>query len=213
MKYINLQMQLVDFEVAKKFLSEYKILSPRTVFVVSEKELLKNIKGFKYPVFLKIYGKNILHRTEKMGVGEASSKAEMVKMFSKMKRINGTEGILVQEKINGKSLILGMKRDPQFGPVVMVGLGGIFTEILKDFVLRVAPISENEALKMIAELKGYDYLLGKRDEKPVNLKEIAEIIVSLSKLSLKEENIKEIDLNPVIADAKKAVAVDFKFLQ
>lgn len=205
-------MQLVDFEVAKKLLSDYRILSPRTVFVVSEKELIKSIKGFKYPVFLKIYGKNILHRTEKMGVGEATNKAEMVKMFYQMKRIKGVDGILVQEKINGKSLILGMKRDPQFGPVIMVGIGGIFTEILKDFVLRVAPISEGEALKMISELKGYDYLLGKRDKKPVNLREVAKVVAALSRLSLKEENMKEIDLNPVIADGKKAVAVDFKFL-
>jgi len=205
-------MQLVDFETARKFLLEYKISFPRTVFIISEKDLLKSVKDFKYPVFLKIYGKNILHRTEKMGVGEAANKAEMARMFSKMIKIEGVEGILIQEKAFGKSLIIGMKRDAQFGPVIIVGIGGIFAEVLKDFVLRVAPVSEKDALKMLAELKGYDYLLGKRDRNPVNLKEIAKIVVALSKLSLKKTEIKEIDLNPVIVDGQEALAVDFKFL-
>ena len=214
-------MQLVEFEVVKKLLTEYKISFPRTVFASpavalakagSGKGLSEIIKGFKYPVFLKIYGKNILHRTEKMGVGEAQNKAEMIKIFSKMRKIKGVEGILVQEKVNGKSLIVGMKRDAQFGPVIVAGIGGIFTEILKDVVLRVAPVSEKDAFKMLSELKGYDYLCGKRDKKPVNLKAVAKIIIALSDLVLKEKAIKEVDLNPVIADDKKALAVDFKFL-
>jgi len=205
-------MPIVDFEVAEKLLKEYKILSPRVVFALSTKELEKKIKGFKYPLFLKIYGKNILHRTEVKGVREVSDKKELQKTFLAMMKIKGTEGILIQEKVEGKSLIIGMKRDPQFGPVIMVGIGGIFAEVLKDFTLRVAPVSEKEAFKMLAELKGYDYLLGKRDKKAINLKEVAKIIVALSNLAEKHGEIKEIDLNPVIANEKKAMAVDFKFL-
>lgn len=205
-------MQLVEFEVAKKLLSKYKILSPRTIFVSSEKEASKVAKDFKYPVFLKIYGKNILHRTEKGGVGEATNKIELLRMFSKMIRIKGTEGVLIQEKVLGKSLILGMKRDPQFGSVIIVGIGGIFTEVLNDVVLMVAPIAENEALKMLSELKGYAYLCGKRDNMPINLKAVVKIIIALSDLAQQMPEIKEIDLNPVIVNGKKAVAVDFKFL-
>lgn len=209
-------MEVVEFEVAKKLLVENGIPFPRTVFVSSEKELLKDIKNFKFPVFLKIYGKDVLHRMEIGGVGEASNRAELKKMFLKMIKIKGAEGVLIQEKVIGKSLIIGMKRDLQFGPVIMVGIGGTFTEIIKDFVLRVAPVSEKEALKMLVELKWYAYLCGKRDKEPVNFKEIAKIIVSLSKLSLKRPEgypeIKEIDLNPVIANGKIASAVDFKFL-
>jgi len=205
-------MELTNFEKSKKILSEYKIPFPRTVFVSSEKDLLKESKNFKYPVFLKIYGKDILHRTDINGVGEASNLAESKKMLSKMMKIKGADGVLIQEKVEGKSLIVGMKRDPQFGPVIMVGIGGIFTEILKDVVLRVAPISEKDALKMLSELKAYDYLLGKRDHQAINLEAVAKIIVSLSELSLKETEIVQIDLNPVIANGKKALAVDFKFL-
>ena len=161
---------------------------------------------------MKVYGKDILHRTEIGGVGEAKDKTELLKMFSKMLKIKGVEGVLVQEKVDGKSLIIGMKRDPQFGPVIMVGIGGIFTEILKDFILRVAPVSKEEALNMLIELKGYNYLCGKRDNQPINFEETAKIITAISNLALKHEEIIEIDLNPVISNAKKSSAVDFKFI-
>ncbi len=205
-------MQLVGFEDAKKILSKYKISFPRTVFVSSDKELLKSVKNFKYPLYLKIYGKDILHRTELGGVGEASNKADLQKLFFRMIKIKGTDGVLIQEKVNGKSLIMGMKRDAQFGPIIIVGIGGIFAEILKDFVLRVAPISEKAALEMFSELKGYAYLCGARDKEQINFKAAAKIMVALSDLAIKEKEIKEIDLNPVIVNSKKASAVDFKFL-
>ena len=129
-----------------------------------------------------------------------------------MIKMEGVDGVLVQEKVLGKSLIVGMRRDSQFGPVIMVGIGGIFTEIMQDFNLRVAPVSEVEALEMMSELKGYNYLCGKRDNSPINFKKVAEIIVAISDLSIKENKIQEIDLNPVISNEKSAFAVDFKFL-
>ena len=205
-------MQLVDFEVAKNILSKYKISFPKTVFVLSGNNINKSIKGLKYPLFLKAYGKNILHRIELGGIKEVATLAELRKIFPKIFKIKGVDGILVQEKADGKNLILGMKRDAQFGPVIMVGIGGLLTEILNDVVLRVAPVSETEALKMLTELKGYSYLLGKRDKKVVNLRAVAKIVAALSSLALKETYIKEIDLNPVIANEKTASAVDFKFL-
>ncbi|MFA6190152.1 MAG: acetate--CoA ligase family protein [Candidatus Staskawiczbacteria bacterium] len=205
-------MQVIDFELAKKLLAKYKISFPRTVLCITPEEAQKTADIFGYPVFLKIYGNDILHRTEINGVDEAKNKEEAIKMFSKMIKIKGVEGVLIQEKVDGKNLIIGMKRDPQFGPVVMVGIGGIFTEILKDFVLRVAPVSEKEALKMMSELKGYDYLCGKRDKKPINFEKVAKIIVAISELSINQPEIQEIDLNPVISNIKTALAVDFKFI-
>ncbi len=205
-------MELIDIKSAEKFLSKYKISTPKTSLIVSEKEAIKAVEVFKYPVFLKIYGKNILHRTEVGGVDEAQDREEAMKMFSKMMKIKGAEGVLIQEKVEGKSLIIGMKRDPQFGPVIMVGIGGIFTEILKDFVLRVAPVSEKDALEMLKELKGYNYLQGERDKEPIHFEKVAKIIEAVSKLSLNENQIQEIDLNPVISNIKTASAVDFKFI-
>ena len=156
-------MELISFEEAQKILAKYKIAFPKSVFVLPGEVLAKSglkknfwdkIKVFKYPVFIKIYGKNIFKRTDIGGVGEAQNKAELEKLFLKMAKIKGTEGIFIQEKVEGKNLVIGMKRDPQFGPVVMAGIGGIFAEVLKDFVLRVAPVSQKEALKMLTELKG-----------------------------------------------------------
>ena len=205
-------MQVVEFGVAEKLLSKYKIPLARTVFVVSEKELLKNIGKFKYPLFLKIYGKNIFRRTDIGGVEEVKNKADLKKTFLKMMKIKGAEGILVQEKIEGKNLIIGTRKDPQFGPVVMCGIGGIFAEVFNDFALRIAPVSEKEALKMLTELKGYDYLCGKRDKKPINFKEVSKVIVAISSIGLNEEEIKDVTLNPVISNEKIATTVDFKFL-
>jgi len=203
-------MKLLDFKETTELLNKYGISFPATVFASSKKEILS--AGKRFPAYVKVYGKDILHRTEKLGVKEVASRQDLLKTFLAMQKIKGTEGVLFQEKIEGKSLIVGMKRDSQFGPVIMVGIGGIFTEIFKDFSLRVAPVSEKEAIKMIAELKGYDYLLGKRDKKPVNIKKVAKIVAAVSKLSLENGNIREIDLNPVIADKSRALAVDFKFL-
>jgi acyl-CoA synthetase (NDP forming) len=205
-------MELVDFDATKKLLVEYSISFPKTFFVVTEKEMEIACGVVKFPVFLKIQGKNILHRTDVGGVDKANNKKELTELFFKLMKIVGAEGILIQEEVLGKSLIVGMKRDAQFGPVIMVGIGGIFTEILKDFVLRVAPVSNEDALKMITELKGYGYLCGQRDKQPINFNEVAKIIAEISNLSIKHSEIKEIDLNPVISNEKKALAVDFKFL-
>jgi hypothetical protein len=205
-------MQLIDFKNAEKLLLDYKILYSRTFFVLTKKEALVAAKKIKYPVFLKVYGKHILHRIELGGTKEVRSPAELSKTFLVMKKIKGVDGILVQEKVIGKNIILGMKRDAQFGPVILVGIGGTLTEVLNDIVLRVAPVSLVNAMDMLKELKGYSYLCGKRDKKSVNLKDVAKIIVALSNLAIKEGKIKEIDVNPVIANEKKATAVDFKFL-
>lgn len=203
-------MQVVDFESANKLLSKYKILTPRTVFVVSKKDLRK-ARWFKYPLFLKVEGKNILHRTDLGGVAGVESKKDLEKAFLRIMKIRGADGVLIQEKVDGKELIIGMKRDPQFGPAVIVGIGGILAETINDFVLRIAPVSEQDALNMLSELKGYSYLLGKRDKKKINLKAAAKVIIALSNIGLKED-IKEATLNPVMVNEKYALALDVKFL-
>lgn len=203
-------MEVVDFESANKLLKKYKILAPRTVFVTSKKDLGR-ARWFKYPLFLKVDGKNILHRTDLGGVAKIENKKYLEKTFSKMMKIKDVDGVLIQEKIEGKELIIGMKKDPQFGPAVMVGIGGLLAETINDFVLRIAPVSEQEALDMLSELKGYSYLLGERGGKRINLKSAAKVIVALSDIGLNED-VKEATLNPVIVDENNALAVDVKFL-
>ncbi len=121
----------------------------------------------------------------------------------------GKGKILVQRQIEGGiELIAGMVRDPQFGPCVMLGLGGIFAEILKDTVFAVAPLSHKEALSMIERLKSQKLLDGFRNFAPVDRESLAKIIMNLGELGCSNPKIKEIDINPLIATKEKIVAVD-----
>jgi len=120
--------------------------------------------------------------------------------------------MLIQPMMKGKEIIIGMKRDPFFGPVIVFGLGGIFVEILKDVSMRIAPLTKKDASEMLTEIKGIEILKGARGEKSVNFKALQKIILSLSRLSLKHREIKEIDLNPVMVDEKEARVVDARII-
>ena len=112
----------------------------------------------------------------------------------------------------GHEVLIGMKRDSNFGPVIVFGLGGIFVEILKDVSRRVAPLSPIDADEMMAEIKGYKLLTGARGQKPVNLSALRKIILAVSKMSLEHPEIKSLDLNPVIVNEKEAYLVDVRVI-
>ncbi len=118
------------------------------------------------------------------------------------------EGILVQQMAPlGHELIVGLKKDPQFGHALMFGLGGIFVEVYKDVSFRVVPIEKNEALDMISEIKGYPILKGIRGRKPADIEALACVLVAVSRMAQKE-NILELDINPLIVGETGAIAVD-----
>jgi acetyltransferase len=123
------------------------------------------------------------------------------------------EGMLVQAMVSGKEVIIGMKRDATFGPTILFGLGGIFTEALKDTSLRIAPVSKEVALEMIHEIRGINILTGLRGEASVDLEKLSDIIVKLSKLAVDHPEIKEIDLNPVIVNSDEAFVVDARVMR
>ena len=205
-------MALLGFSETKKLFLKYKLPALKAELFESEKKALTFAKKIGFPVVLKIWSSNILHRTDIGGVKVGiNNEKDFKKAFFDLQKIKNVERIIVQKMGQGEQIVLGMKRDGQFGPVLMFGLGGIFVEILKDISFRVCPVSAKEALKMIKEIKGYSILRGARTGKKVNINALVNMIVGLSKLSLKEKNIKEIDLNPVIANEKGAWAADFKF--
>ncbi|PIU81168.1 acyl-CoA synthetase, partial [Candidatus Micrarchaeota archaeon CG06_land_8_20_14_3_00_50_6] len=118
-------------------------------------------------------------------------------------------GVSIQEIIReGKEVILGMSRDPQFGPLVMFGLGGIYVEVLKDVAFRVAPFSEKEALEMVQEIKTYPLLSGVRGEKPVDIHSIVDCLLRSSQLVTDFPEILEMDINPLKVRNKGALAID-----
>jgi len=203
-------MKQIDFIEAVNLLKKYNLDFVDFHIINS----LKDFDKLRYPIVLKIFSKKILHKTDVGGVITNIRDKEKAKMcFNKLKRIRDVEGIVAQKQEEGVEVIIGMKRDEQFGPVVMFGLGGIFIEVLRDVSFRICPLTKKDAFEMIKEIKGYKILKGIRGKKGVDIDKIVDLILKLSKLALNEKEIKEIDLNPVIVNEKRAVIVDVRMLK
>lgn len=175
------------------------------------------LKVAKYPVALKVISDEIIHKSDqgcvKLNVKDEDS---LRKAYSEVISNAGgakVDGVLVQSMAKpGSELIVGGRKDEQFGPVILFGLGGIFVEVFKDFSLRVCPIERADALEMITEIKAYPLLRGVRGRKPVDIEAIAEVLQKVSKLLYENEQIKEMDVNPVIVYEKGYCAVDVRVL-
>ena len=161
-----------------------------------------------YPVALKVMSADIPHKTEagviKLGVRSetelATSFGEILEKAKKFKADAKIDGVLIQEMAEkGVELIIGMKRDASFGPVIMFGLGGIFVEVFKDVSFRIPPLSMRDAREMIEEIKGSKLLKGYRGMEKMDVEAIASTLMSVAGLSLDlGEEIRELDINPVI---------------
>ncbi len=209
-------MEILSFEETKKILLKYKLPFCKTEIFNSKEKALLFAKQIGFPVVLKIHAQKIFHKSEVGGVKiNIKNEEEFSVAWDEIeKNIKGknVEGILVQEMVSGNEIAIGMKRDSQFGPVLMFGLGGIFIEIIKDVAFRVAPTDKEEAIKMIKETKGFELLNGARGKKKVDITNIAEMIVNLSNLSTKEEKIQSIDFNPVMVMDKQTLITDFRII-
>ena len=170
-----------------------------------------------YPVVMKINSPDISHKTEIEGIKTGvTGRQEVNDTFNQIvnsvhheKPGSKINGVIVQEQLDGLEVALGMKRDPQFGPMIMVGLGGIYIEALHDISFGIAPISEQEAEEMIDELKASELFEGVRGEKH-SMEAVKEAIIKLAELSLNHEEIQEIDINPLILDKDKAYVTDIE---
>lgn len=213
-------MKLVSQDDALKLLDEFNPTYPQSRLYKTRDEVA-SIDGVDYPLILKIDSPDIVHKSDagmvQLGIKD---KDELLKRFDAMQEnlkknfpSAYVNNYLIQEQIVGKEIIIGMKRDPVFGPAIMFGLGGIFVEVLKDVSFRVAPVTKKEANEMIREIKAFKILEGVRGEGSVNIDSIAELIVMVSKLSVKYEMIEEIDFNPVIVNNKAAYLVDVRILK
>jgi acyl-CoA synthetase (NDP forming) len=182
-------------------------------------EAVAAAKALGYPVVLKIESPDILHKTEAKGVAlniadEATVRSAFAALTANAKQYKADAriaGVLVQAMAKGDvELVIGLKRDPTFGPVVMVGLGGVLIEVFKDVVFRAAPVTEAEALRMLDELKSKVILDGVRGKPPVNKKALAQMISAVSRFGAAAgPRLAELDLNPVLAGAQGVTAVDW----
>jgi acetyltransferase len=172
-----------------------------------------------YPVVLKIESPDILHKTEAKGVSlnlkdSAAVRTAFMQLVANAKQYKADAqiaGVLVQAMAQGDvELVIGLKRDATFGPVVMVGLGGVLIEVFKDVVFRAAPVTEGEALRMLDELKSKVVLEGVRGKPPVDKTAIAKMVSAVSRFGAAAgPRLAELDLNPVLAGPHGATAVDW----
>jgi acyl-CoA synthetase (NDP forming) len=206
---------------AKTVCIEYEI--PVTKFKVAknEAESVKFAEEIGYPVVLKIVSPDIIHKSDVGGVIVNLKDAKEVRnackqILENVRKRNAKAkivGVLVQEMApSSTEVIVGAIKDPQFGPSLMFGLGGIFVEVLKDVTFRVAPITEDEAREMITEVKAYPLLRGYRNIPPADVDAIIKILLNTSRLVMKHQEIKELDLNPIIVYEKGAKTVDARII-
>ena len=179
-------------------------------------DLQKAMEELGKPVALKVVSPEISHKSDVGGVMlNLNDFSQAEKAYEKMNSLNQGKiaGVLVQKMVlDGKEVILGAKRDPSFGPVVLFGLGGIYVEILKETSLRVAPINRSESEEMISETKGSDIFKGLRGEQPLDTEALVESLLRLSQLVTDFPEIEGIDINPVKVLEKGAIAVDARIL-
>lgn len=206
---------------AKTICTEYGI--PVTKFKVAsnQKEASKFADEIGYPVVLKIVSPDIIHKSDAGGVivnlkTSLEVTAGYCKILENVKKYKADAkivGVLVQEMApNSTEVIVGAIKDPQFGQTVMFGLGGIFVEVLKDVNFRIAPLSDDDAKEMITELKAYPLLKGFRNTPPADIEALVGILCSTSRLVMDNPEIKELDLNPVLAYQKGAKTVDARII-
>lgn len=181
-------------------------------FVSADKdEIVAFAERVGYPVVVKVVGP--VHKSDVGGVTlNIHSQQVLSAEFDRMMQIPDATAVMVQKMIRGTELFIGAKYEPRFGHVVLCGLGGIFVEVLKDVSSGLAPLSYEEAYSMIRSLRGYKILKGTRGQRGINERKYAEIIVRLSTLLRFATEIKEMDINPLLADGDDIIAVDARIL-
>ena len=202
---------------AKALVSAWGIQVPKSVLIKGLDDMAIKLKEITPPLVLKVVSQDIIHKRDVGGVitglkdSEEVSIAlrEMKETLAEKAPAARIEGFLLEEMVpTGIELIIGGLRDPQFGPAVMFGTGGIAVELVKDVSFRLAPLNREEVFEMMREVKSYPLLTGFRGSKPVDLKKLASAVMALSEILLGIEEIKEIEINPLLVSEVGAVAVD-----
>lgn len=206
---------------AKTVCTDYGIPVTKFELAKNEDQAVKFAEKIGFPVVLKIVSPDILHKSDVGGVmvnlrdesQVRNAYQQIIKNVKKHKVNAKIVGVLVQEMApESTEVIVGSIKDPQFGPALMFGLGGIFVEVLKDVTFRIAPITEEEALEMITEVKAYPLLKGYRNTPPADINAIVQILLKTSRLVMEHQEIKELDLNPIMVYEKGAKIVDARIV-
>jgi acyl-CoA synthetase (NDP forming) len=206
---------------AKAICMDYGIPVPKFALADNPIEAAQLAEQIGFPVVLKVVSPDIIHKSDAGGVMiNLKNAAEVQSAYGKIlvnaERYNAAakiNGVLVQEMaLQSTEVIIGSVKDSQFGQTIMFGLGGIFVELFKDVAFRIAPISRQDAQEMITEVRSYPLLKGYRNTPPADIEAIVDILMRISRLSMDHQEIKEIDLNPVIVYLKGAKTVDARMI-
>lgn len=206
---------------AKELLREYGIPVPDFRLIKNVEEVSRITGEIDFPLVMKIVSPDIIHKSDAGGVkvgikDEKEAILAFQEIIFKAKKYNEKakiSGIIAYHMVpQGTEVIIGMMKDPHFGPVAMFGLGGIFVEVLKDISFRIIPLEERDTQEMITEIKGYEILKGVRGEPPKDIQAIKEVLMKVSQLTLENPGINEIDLNPIFVFEKGLQVVDARII-
>ncbi len=206
---------------AKAICMEYDIPVTRFRVARTAEEAVKYSEEIGYPTVLKIVSPDVIHKFDVGGVilninsreDIRNAYKKILENVEKLKPDAKIKGVLVQEMApTSTEVIVGSIKDPQFGSTLMFGFGGIFVEVLKDVAFRIAPITEEDAKEMISEVKAYPILRGYRGQPPLDINMIVKILLNTSRLVMDHQEIKELDLNPVMVYEKGAKTVDARII-
>jgi acyl-CoA synthetase (NDP forming) len=211
---------LTEFE-SKAFLKQAGIPVIETRLARSQEEAVLLSQELDFPVAMKIASPDVIHKSDSGGVRLGLNNiAEVKTAYDEIIKRIGRQypgavihGISIQKMARpGTEVIIGASKDPQFGPVIMFGLGGIFVEVLKDVSFRIIPVDRRDAHEMIKDIKGYPLLQGYRGKEATNISSLVEMILKISNLMEENPQIKELELNPIFAYGDGAVAVDARMI-
>lgn len=199
---------------AKRLLSLAGLEVPQYFFSATVAEAIRFAKKIGYPLVGKVVSPKVIHKSEKNGVELGiDSDRKLRETFHRFSKIEGFVGMLVEERVSGVELIVGAKNDYQFGPVVLFGIGGVWVEIYRDVVLKMAPLSQRDIDSMVRCLKARPLLEGYRGSSPINLEELNKLLITFSELVMDlEPQMESIDLNPVICSSERCIVSDARII-
>jgi len=200
--------------LAKKLLAAYHLPVTRFVWARTIEEARAGAQQVSYPLVAKVVSPEIIHKSDAGGiVVGVQDDTQLDMVFEKMSTLPGFVGVLLDQMVSGYEVIVGSKVDPQFGTVILVGIGGTAVEIYKDVAIRMAPVDSSDALDALHSLTGSPLLTGHRNSEPANLEKLAHLIHTFSTTALElEPVIESIDLNPVLCSSHAAIIADARVM-
>ena len=199
---------------AQKIFSLSGLITPKYAVATEAGQAISMARSIGYPVVAKIVSPAIVHKSDVKGVVVGiNSDQVLTQTLERFSKLDGFAGMLIAEMIKGIELIIGAKNDFQFGPMILLGMGGIGVEIYKDVSLRMAPLKAKDADNMISGLTANRLLTGYRGAEPINMDALKKTLLNFSKLMMDLQDVTEsVDLNPVMCTAKSCIVVDARIM-